>query len=536
MEPAKPSARSARLLRGWSQVIWDRRTLVVVLGAAVAIWLGWRNVSREFEGVNIATTKVGSIPVSIFRPQASPALIDKKRPAVVIAHGFAGSQQLMQPLALTLARNGYISITFDFAGHGRNPDPMPGGVADLDRSTHALLEEINQMVAFARALPESDQRLALLGHSMASDLVVAYAMEHNDISATVALSLFGRDVSVTEPRNLIIIDGAWEASMLTDAARRIVDMASSGPALQRVTYGDFSKGTARRFVLAKGAEHIGVLYSRDALTETLGWIQSVFGVEDIARPERPIDRRGKWLALLFAGLVALAFPATQLLPALSEAPLGAGLAWRRLLPISVVPAILTPLLLWKAPTDFLPILLGDYLVVHFALYGLLTAIGLRLFRSDRDATISRAAVSAPLLVSVLAVAAYYILVLGLPIDSYVTSFMPTGWRWLLIPAMLVGASVYFLGDEWLVRGPRAVIGGYAFTKVCFLLSLGIAVALNPAKLFFLVIIAPVMLALFVIYGLVNRWVYARTGDPRAGALGAAIAISWAIAVTFPIVG
>jgi hypothetical protein len=49
-------------------------------------------------------------------------------------------------------------------------------------------------------------------------------------------------------------------------------------------------------------------------------------------------------------------------------------------PVVVVPALLTPLLLWTLPGQFLPILLGDYLLLHFALYGLLTLGGLRLLR------------------------------------------------------------------------------------------------------------------------------------------------------------
>jgi hypothetical protein len=114
--------------------------------------------------------------------------------------------------------------------------------------------------------------------------------------------------------------------------------------------------------------------------------------------------------------------------------------------------------------------------------------------------------------------------------------MPTGSRWALIAAMFCGTGVYGLADEWLTRGANAAPGAYAFAKLCFVLSLGAAVALNPAKLFFLIIIAPVMAVLFVVYGLVSLWVYRRTGDPRPGALGAALGLAWAIAVTFPIVG
>jgi hypothetical protein len=433
---------------------------------------------------------------------------------------------------MTLARNGYVAATFDFAGHGRNTEPLAGGVADMDRSTKMLLTEIGAVVAFARALPGTDRRLALVGHSMASDLVVQYAMQDPEIEATVALSLFGRDVTTTSPKNLLVIDGAWEAPMLTDAGFRIVGMAAGGTAQEGLTYGDVTQGAGRRFVLARGAEHIGVIYSHDALDETLAWMNETFARHDAGF----IDRRGKWLGLLFAGLVLLAFPASRLLPVLSGRPLGASLGWRRFAPIAIAPAILTPLLLWKLPTDFLPILLGDYLVVHFALYGLLTSAGLRLARGKKGQDTHAAPGTKGVAVVAVAVSAFYILVLGSPIDAYVTSFAPSGLRWPLIPAIFCGTALYFLADEWLTRGPQAASGGYAFTKLCFVLSLVIAVALNPQKLFFLVIIVPVIFVLFIVYGLVSKWVYARTGDPRAGALGAAIGLAWAIAVTFPIVG
>lgn len=199
--------------------------------ALVAVFAGLWGLAGEFANVAVAPTRIGSIPATIFRPQLMPGAGQQARPVVVIAHGFAGSQQLMQPIALTLARNGYIAVTFDFAGHGRNTEAMPGGVADLSRSTQALLAVIGQVVAFARALPGADSRLALVGHSMASDLVVAYAMTDPSVAATGALSLFGRDVTADSPKNLLVIDGAWEPSMLTGAGYRIVGMAASGAAL-----------------------------------------------------------------------------------------------------------------------------------------------------------------------------------------------------------------------------------------------------------------------------------------------------------------
>ncbi len=497
--------------------------IFISLIAMLAIFVGaWRLLEAR-GGVDIEKTLVGEIPTTIFRPSGP-----SNGQVALIAHGFAGSQQLMQPMAMTLAHSGYTAVTFDFAGHGRNARPMRGGVKDMQESTRTLMAEIEQINAFAHSL-SSGNPIALVGHSMAADLITQYAMDRTDIGAVAALSVFGTGITRTQPRNLIVITGAWEPAMLTEAAARIAGLAADGPARERVTYGDFLQGTARRYVLAEGAEHIGVIYSRDGLTQTRDWLNSAFGQTMTGA----IDIRGKWLALLFAGLLALAWPLSKALPVLSAEPLGAGLRWRRLAPIALAPAILTPLILWRAPTDFLPILLGDYLAMHFVVYGLLTAGGLWLTShgSPKDSSDWRKP-----LAPAIALAAYYIMGLGAPIDAFVTSFMPSSVRWLLIAPMFIATALYFLCDEWLTRGQSAARGGYAFSKLCFIGSLLGAVALNPERLFFLIIIVPVIIIFFLVYGLISRWTYERTGDPRVAALGNAAGLAWAIAVTFPIVG
>jgi alpha-beta hydrolase superfamily lysophospholipase len=66
-------------------------------------------------------------------------------PLVVIAHGFAGSRQLMAAWQLTLAQAGYVTASFDFEGHGRNPVPMSGDVTSLDGTTQLLMDEIGRV-------------------------------------------------------------------------------------------------------------------------------------------------------------------------------------------------------------------------------------------------------------------------------------------------------------------------------------------------------------------------------------------------------
>jgi hypothetical protein len=133
------------------------------------------------------------------------------------------------------------------------------------------------------------------------------------------------------------------------------------------------------------------------------------------------------------------------------------------------------------------------------------------------------------------VTAYNIVAFGIPIDTYVFSFLPIPSRLPLIAAVACGTLPYFVTDEWLSRGADSRHGAYALTKFCFLLSLAIAVALNPMKLFFLVIIMPAILLLFLAFGLISRWSYLATRHPLPGAIANAAIFAWAIGVTFPMI-
>lgn len=496
--------------------------LVAAALAAAAILVGLWQLEAAKTGLVITPGRVGVIPVTVFAQSATGAA-----PVVVVAHGFAGSQQLMLPFAVTLARNGYRVVTFDFPGHGQNPAPLTGGLADDSARGAVLTRALDAVVGFAQGLP-GGERMALLGHSMASDIVVGFARTHPDIQATVAVSLFSPSVTAASPRNLLVIAGSLEPAMIRDEGLRIARMTAGDAAQQRVTYGRFEDGTARRSTLSGGVEHIGVLFSRQSLAETLDWLNQAFGQQG----DGWIDARGPWLGLLYLGLVALAWPLSALLPRVAAVPLGAGLRWRRLLPLAVLPALLAPLILWRVPTDFLPSLLGDYLTVHYAVYGLLTAAGLLLLRRP----IAGRCRAVPFMAASVLVAAYCILAVGLPIDRYVTSFLLPPGRVLIMLAVLVGTLAYSVADEWATRGPGARRGAYAATKACFVLSLVLAIALNPARLFFLIIIVPVILLFLIVYGLFSGWAYRRTGHPLVGAAAVALAFAWAIAATFPVVG
>ncbi|MCA3106543.1 MAG: alpha/beta hydrolase [Rhodocyclaceae bacterium] len=534
--------------------------LLITLYALAALLLAvqsLRTLASASNGLEVTRSHVDAIPVTVFRPSGGAVAGDRgrARPVVVIAHGFAGSQQLMQAFATTAARNGVIAVTFDFPGHGRHPQPLPGSLQDHEALLAALLGAVDRVVGFARALPGADGRVALLGHSMASDLVVRQAQADPSIVATVGVSLVYGGARMVAPNNLLSIYGSIEPAMVQSFGRRLVAGPDATDEAARSvvpgqTYGRFEDGSARRFVLANGAEHIGVLYHATSQHEALAWLRQAFDGEQRAvsteQASAFIDARGPAIAGLLGGAIALAWPLSTLLGWRAagnlrgrQVPAAPGLPLRKLarrdwLWLTVGPALATPLLLRLVPSHFLPILLGDYLLLHFGLYGLLTAVGGGwLVRSGRLAPPALCVPSTATVAIALTMIAWATLAVGVPVDRYVFNLWPADGRGALILAMLAGTLVWALADEGLARHPQAPRFAYPVTKALFLGSLVLAVALDLSRLFFLVIIIPAILLMFIAYGLLSRWCFRATGHPWAGALVSALAFAWGIAVTFP---
>jgi hypothetical protein len=297
-----------------------------------------------------------------------------------------------------------------------------------------------------------------------------------------------------------------------------------------ITYGDPAAGSGRRAAVSPHVEHASVLFSQASLREAVDWLDLTFGITRTIPPV--IDARGPWIALLIAGTVLLARPLSRYLPRIAQPATGADLDWRRLWLPLLLPMIVTPLILRVVPTHFLPVLVGDYLAVHFGTYGLLTALCLLWVLRGTEFRLNGAAHL--ILLAAAAVTAYSFIAIAWPVDSFVTSFVPAPGRIVLALVMLAGTLPYFAADEWMTRGQAAARGAYAASKLAFLASLSIAIGLDFERLFFLVIIVPVIVLFFAVYGLFSRWAYQATGHPLVAAIANAIAFAWAIGVTFPL--
>lgn len=484
-------------------------SIIVALAALGAIGFGLVRLEGARAGLDVSHMNVGDTPITVMRPARQQGPV----PVVVIAHGFAGSQQLMQPFQITLARAGYIAVSFDFEGHGRNPVPMSGDVNAIEGTTRLLMAETGRVTDAAVALPGADGRVALLGHSMASDIVVRQALEDNRVEAVIGISLFSEAVTADEPAHLLIVNGQWE-TLLRDEARRIMEEQGAD---EGETVGDPALGFARRAVAAPMVEHVGVLYSRTALVEARNWLNGVFartGDGGEAMIGGPI-----LLALL--GVVLLGVALARALPqGAAPAPLPGRLFWA----LAIGPAILTPLALALVDTRFLPVLVADYLAVHLGVYGALVLTGFAVAGGAPRLRLWWAG----LFLAVFALASF-----GAILDRYVASFWPHAGRWPILAAILPGAVLAMVADASLLQAGRARIWRRWGARLAFLASLGLAVALDFERLFFLIIILPVIVLFYLTFGVMGGAVGRRTGSVMAMGVGLGIVLAWALAVTFP---
>ncbi len=479
----------------WWTWVRTAAALLLILGAVAVL-------ERARSGVSVRSFTVGATPVTAF------ATAGAEGPTVVVAHGFAGSRQMMQGYALALARAGYRVFAFDFLGHGRNPVPMSGDVTAPEGTTRLLVEQANAVID---AVAEGPARTALLGHSMATDILARVAADRGDIGPVILLSAYSRAIDATVPATLLLVTGAWEPGLrdfALDAARMVApgtvegETAIAGP-------------VSRRAVIAPYADHVSILHSEVGRRAALDWLDRAYGRVSETR----ILQTGWAILGLLGGLVLLFGPVVRLIPGrpVPGAPLGPA----KTAVAALLPAVAAPLLAVPIDPEILPVLVADYLSLHLAIFG---AVQLALIRYW-GLPIGRPAIAT------LGLLLAWCVLFGVALDRYAANFWPTGGRIWIMVAIGLGAVPFMLADAILTH--RAPLVRRLALRAGFLCSLGIAVALDFEELFFLIMIAPVIVLFYLVFGTMGQAAGRRSG-PVAPGLALGLVLAWTLGVSFPL--
>ena len=477
---------------------------------------------------------VEGVPVALLAPQ-----LDQPGPGVIIAHGFAGSAAIMDPLATALARAGFTVAVLEFPGHGANPAQLPAG-GDGAAADQALQDSLSAVTGWlARQPAVAEEPLALVGHSMGAGAVVTAGVADGQggtaprYGATAAISLPSADgIPVGDPAvpaNLLLLWGSAEQQRFADAALLGLRAGYPGAEPDR-RYGDFTDGSAREARQVPAAEHIGILWRTETAQRIVDWLAAARGG---TASTVPADGRLPWLGVLYAGIVLAVSP-------LASALLGNG---RPRISGPLRPAIALPVMLAagiggslaaalaQPMTDRLPLAVGGYLAVWFG-SGAVIAAGLAalLGRSRVEwASTARGIVAGSVLGLWLAVG------LLLPARAAWSASSLVGDRaWLTV--LFVGVLLaWFSADELLVRrtsrAARAAM--QATSRLIAVLALVAAILVLGAP-GFLVLLLPMIVPVFAVLGAAGWMVAGRTRTVLAPALVQAIPLGTMVATTFPL--
>jgi pimeloyl-ACP methyl ester carboxylesterase len=252
-------------------------TLKRALGIAVSLILiavSWLGLTHLRTGLVVRSISQQSVPILFMAPEGA-----NHRPGILIAHGFAGSKQLMFGYGYTLAHNGYGVLLLDFDGHGANAAP-------LDKNK--LQQNLDAALTVLKAQPEIDpDKIGLLGHSMGSRAVMLAGIDQPSmISAVVAVSPVNAPVTPSEPHNLQLQAGEWEGRFVQQSAELLQKAGGENP--------NTENGKGRSRVIVSQAEHILILFKDRSHQAALKWFNSVFHqTSDIVFR----DRRMAWYGL-----------------------------------------------------------------------------------------------------------------------------------------------------------------------------------------------------------------------------------------------
>ena len=433
-------------------------------------------------------------------------------PAVVLAHGFAGSAAMMDPLASALARAGYLVVLPDLPGHGGNAEAL---------TDESLEPAIADAVAVARGLTSGPVSVA--GHSMGAGAVTRWAStapEAASPGATVAISLPSAEDLPAEPArppNLLVLWGSAEQPRFADAALAALHRAYP-EGVAGVTYGSTGQRTARRAVQISGAEHVSVVYRAQTAGEIAAWLGG-------GQPQG--DARWIGLVLVLAGGVLATRPLlTGVRPGASGAAPDNGVrswvaaAW---LGGSVVVAGLGAAAV-TGLAERIPVAVGGYLMAWFA-----CGAAVLMLAGRRGSPVG----GGPSFARGIAAGIVLTLALALPARLTWAAFHPVGPRWWVLLLLLAVLGGWLLGEARLVLGRTGWrrAGLLFLSRVLVVVGLLGAVALLGAPAF-LTLTVPLVIPILAVLAVVAGW----SPDPASAAAAQAIPLATAIATTFPLLG
>lgn len=518
------------------------RTLRVICALAFIVLLAaaWRFVSLQEGGPPHIDLEIGAgIPATIYLPGSEnpfyavqPPAPEKRRPAVLLVHGFSSDRALMSVLARRIARNGYAVMTIDLRGHGDNRNPFSRDFG----AGGGLREDVAAAVGFLRGSSYVDgSKIVVMGHSMGAGAVLDYATHDPNLKGAVMISggfvLDGPE----RPRNVLFIFAQNDPPFIQDRSQAIAAiLAGAKPFDLGKVYGDPTQGTAVEAIRMPGLNHITITQSADAAAAMLTWLDSAFSKQRSA----PYDLEARRLPIAGVGMVAFLIVLVgigQVAGAIApEKPRRQSSAamWLGLPAIALALLLVMPFMAIDSPAYFVSLVVGDDLFAWMGLAGG-AILAIMAARAQIDWTVVAGGARRTALAALIAFGAIY--ALQIPFGAVFHTLAPTPERTL---ATIAGGMIvlpFFFSFEWMLRRGGLLESTIACSigrlLIVVMLLVGISLRILPGVL---ALTLSIMVLQFVAFEIFAVSTYARSGNVITIAIVESIWFAWIAAVAMPI--
>jgi pimeloyl-ACP methyl ester carboxylesterase len=234
-------------------VLQNRLGLILsLLVLSVGLWLSltFSPYSIKTEAISINLDRDRILVGRLYNPaKNNPVKTSTPYPTIVLWHGVSSSKEMMEPLAVELARHGIAALTFDSGGFGES--------YRRNHSEEENLQDAQAVMAYVDKYPDRFDlsRLGIGGHSMGASTAIGLAITNSKIRVTLDLGM-NADVTKNLPANLFMGIGLYEEFHTPADMREMLQQATSEITPEFSLKGDFLKTTARQLVISATADHL----------------------------------------------------------------------------------------------------------------------------------------------------------------------------------------------------------------------------------------------------------------------------------------
>ena len=425
----------------------------------------------------------------------------------------------MRPIAVALAEAGYLTVRFDFLGHGRHPLPYSGDITTIEGATQKFVNQTNLIVS--HYLSEYNPSFSMIiGHSMASDIIIRSASLSPSLNSAVAISAYTDALKAKEPKNVLILNGQWEPQLRSKSLKVLQNIGIENPNEGR-TYGSREDNTIRKVDFIKNADHVGVLYSVRTQKELVDWINLIKQDTQILIS----NNIGIWTGILFFSIFFLVILLTNFLPQKTSGKYR--LSYIRFFSLNILACALPPLILYNFTFKFVNFPAHNHLINQMIL------ISIILFFSIASTQFKELTKSFNFpLFAILFI--LFCIVFGSILDNYVSSFLLTGTRVPVFFSCLIGSiPLMVLLQMYYDNYSNGWIVGNIF-KLFLIISLSASILLDISQLFIMGYAIILFLAFALIFGFLANMISRKYNNTLSVGLANGIALAWTFSTALPL--